>query len=82
MKNYSAVILAIIVIVIAGCSIEDDRPNVILVMTDDQGYGEAGVMPGKFVAVAWSPGLNPKGNSVAGTMALELLTTKTGLSVF
>lgn len=46
------------------------------------GGGVVAVMPGEFVATVWSPGLSPKGNSVAGTMALELLTTKTGLSIF
>ncbi len=39
-------------------------------------------MPGRFVATVWSPGLSEKGNSLAGTMALELLTTKTALSIF
>ena len=39
-------------------------------------------MPGEFVAATWSPGLGPRGNSVAGTMALELLTTYTGRSIF
>jgi glutaminase len=46
------------------------------------GGGVVAVMPGKFVASAWSPGLSEKGNSLAGTMALELLTTKTALSIF
>ncbi|MFT5141939.1 MAG: glutaminase [Rhodothermales bacterium] len=46
------------------------------------GGGVLAVMPGVFTACVWSPGLNPKGNSLAGTMALELLTTKTGVSVF
>lgn len=46
------------------------------------GGGVVGVMPGKFVAAVWSPGLSAKGNSLAGTMALELLTTKTALSIF
>ena len=46
------------------------------------GGGVVGVMPGKFVAAVWSPGLSDKGNSLAGTMALELLTTKTALSIF
>ncbi len=46
------------------------------------GGGVVAVLPGRFVAAAWSPGLSEKGNSLAGTMALELLTTKTGLSVF
>lgn len=46
------------------------------------GGGIVAVMPGEFVATAWSPGLGPRGNSVAGTMALELLTTYTGRSIF
>jgi glutaminase len=46
------------------------------------GGGVAAVMPGKFVAAVWSPGLSEKGNSLAGTMALELLTTKTEISIF
>lgn len=46
------------------------------------GGGVVAVMPGKFVAAVWSPGLSPRGNSLAGTMALELLTTKSGLSIF
>ncbi|MDP9192535.1 MAG: glutaminase [Acidobacteriota bacterium] len=46
------------------------------------GGGVVGVMPGKFVAAVWSPGLSDKGNSLAGTMALELLTTKTSMSIF
>ncbi len=46
------------------------------------GGGVVGVMPGKFTAAVWSPGLSEKGNSLAGTMALELLTTKTALSIF
>jgi glutaminase len=46
------------------------------------GGGVVAVMPGKFVAAVWSPGLSERGNSLAGTMALELLTTKTVLSIF
>ena len=46
------------------------------------GGGIVAVLPGEFVAAVWSPGLGPKGNSLAGTMALELLTTKTGTSIF
>ena len=44
--------------------------------------GVVAVMPGRLVATVWSPGLSEKGNSLAGTMALELLTTKTALSIF
>ena len=46
------------------------------------GGGVVAVLPGRFVAAVWSPGLSEKGNSLAGTMALELLTTKTALSIF
>ncbi len=46
------------------------------------GGGIVAVLPGSFVATVWSPGLGAKGNSLAGTMALELLTTKTGASIF
>ncbi|WP_412060984.1 glutaminase [Rubrivirga sp. IMCC45206] len=46
------------------------------------GGGIVAVMPGEFVAAAWSPGLGPRGNSVAGTAALEALTTRTGRSIF
>jgi glutaminase len=44
--------------------------------------GVVAVLPGRFAVAAWSPGLSERGNSVAATMALELLTTKTGLSIF
>jgi glutaminase len=30
----------------------------------------------------WSPELNSFGNSLRGVMALELFTTKTGMSIF
>jgi glutaminase len=46
------------------------------------GGGVVAVMPGKFAVAVWSPGLSKKGNSLAGTMALELLTTKTAISIF
>ncbi|MDZ7736008.1 MAG: glutaminase [Gammaproteobacteria bacterium] len=46
------------------------------------GGGIVAVMPGQFVATGWSPGLSEKGNSLAGTKALELLTTKTQSSIF
>lgn len=46
------------------------------------GGGVLAVMPDLFTVCVWSPGLNPKGNSLAGTMALELFTTMTGVSVF
>lgn len=46
------------------------------------GGGIVAVMPGEYVATVWSPGLSEKGNSLAGTKALELLTTKTKSSIF
>ncbi len=46
------------------------------------GGGIVAVMPGKFSVCVWSPGLNDNGNSLAGTLALELLTTKSGISIF
>ena len=46
------------------------------------GGGIVAVMPGKFSICVWSPGLNESGNSLAGTRALELYTTMTGISVF
>jgi len=46
------------------------------------GGGIVAIMPGHFSACVWSPGLDSSGNSLAGTKALELFTTKTGVSVF
>ena len=46
------------------------------------GGGIVAVMPGQFSVCVWSPGLDASGNSLAGTKALELFTTKTGVSVF
>ena len=46
------------------------------------GGGIVAVMPGHYIATVWSPGLSEKGNSLAGTKALELLTTKTKSSIF
>lgn len=46
------------------------------------GGGIAAIHPGAYSVVVWSPKLNPKGNSSMGMAALELLTTKSGLSIF
>lgn len=46
------------------------------------GGGIAAIYPQKYAITVWSPRLNPKGNSVLGMAALELLTTKTGTSIF
>ena len=46
------------------------------------GGGIAALFPKIFVVATWSPRLNEKGNSELGMNALELLTTKTGMSVF
>lgn len=46
------------------------------------GGGILAVMPKRFAVCVWSPGLDEHGNSLAGTRALELFTTKTGISIF
>lgn len=46
------------------------------------GGGIVAVVPGVMSICVWSPQLNVKGNSLIGTKALELFTTKTGLSIF
>lgn len=46
------------------------------------GGGIVAVHPGKYAVAVWSPRLNAKGNSNKGIMALELLTTKSELSIF
>ena len=46
------------------------------------GGGIVAVMPGRWVAAVWSPALDETGNSEAGMRALELLTTKSGVSIF
>jgi glutaminase len=46
------------------------------------GGGILAVVPGRCTVCVWSPGLDAKGNSVAGVAALDLFTTLTGWSVF
>jgi len=46
------------------------------------GGGIITVLPGQFTLATWAPGLNEKGNSLVGMHALELFTTRTGLSLF
>ena len=46
------------------------------------GGGIVAVVPGRMAIAVYSPALNKQGNSLIGTEALELFTTKTGLSVF
>jgi glutaminase len=46
------------------------------------GGGIVAVVPRKMSICVWSPALNEQGNSLIGTYALELFTTKTELSVF
>ncbi|KAB1071262.1 glutaminase [Tamlana haliotis] len=46
------------------------------------GGGIVALLPEKFIITVWSPGLNKKGNSKLGMLALEEFTTKTKLSIF
>ena len=46
------------------------------------GGGIVAVVPKKMAICVYSPKLNLQGNSLVGTTALELFTTKTGLSIF
>ncbi|MBT2390831.1 glutaminase [Streptomyces sp. ISL-1] len=46
------------------------------------GGGIVAVVPGRCTLCVWSPGLDARGNSVAGLAALDSFTTLTGLSVF
>jgi len=46
------------------------------------GGGVIAVVPGRCALCVWSPGLDDRGNSVAGVAALARFTTLTGLSVF
>jgi glutaminase len=46
------------------------------------GGGIVAVVPGELVITVWSPELNSHGNSVAGIAALELFSTRSGMSIF
>ncbi len=46
------------------------------------GGGIIALIPQKMALCVYSPKLNKQGNSLVGTKALELFTTKTGLSIF
>jgi len=46
------------------------------------GGGIVALVPGECGVCVWSPGLEPSGNSLVGSQALELFTTLTGRSVF
>ncbi|QOJ27978.1 MAG: glutaminase [Ignavibacteriales bacterium] len=46
------------------------------------GGGIVAFHPDIYTVAVWSPRLNKKGNSVMGMKALELLTTKAGISIF
>jgi len=46
------------------------------------GGGILAIAPGKASIAVWSPGLNERGNSQLGTLALERLVHKTNWSVF
>lgn len=46
------------------------------------GGGILAIAPGKASIAVWSPGLDPSGNSHLGRIALEMLTKRTGWSIF
>ncbi|HKU12580.1 glutaminase [Sinomonas sp.] len=46
------------------------------------GGGILAIVPGRCTVCVWSPGLDAKGNSIAGTAALADLTAQTGWSIF
>ncbi len=46
------------------------------------GGGIVAIVPGRCAVCVWSPGLDARGNSVAGVAALDRFTTLTGWSVF
>ncbi|MCX2729156.1 glutaminase [Saccharopolyspora sp. NFXS83] len=46
------------------------------------GGGILAIVPGRCAVAVWSPGLDERGNSVAGVAALDHFTTLTGWSVF
>jgi len=46
------------------------------------GGGIVALLPDYFVITTWAPGLNKKGNSKLGMLALQEFTTKTKLSIF
>jgi len=46
------------------------------------GGGILALLPGEASVAVWSPGLDGAGNSLAGTYALERLTTLTARSIF
>jgi len=56
--------------------------NVGLPAKSGVGGGIVAVVPNVMSIAVWSPRLNIYGNSHAGTLALQLFTTKSGLSIF
>ena len=56
--------------------------NVGLPAKSGVGGGIVAVVPNAMSIAVWSPRLNRYGNSHAGTLALQMFTTKTGLSIF
>jgi glutaminase len=46
------------------------------------GGGILAIVPGKASIAVWSPGLNERGNSKLGSVALERLADRTGWNVF
>ncbi|MDX2415559.1 MAG: arylsulfatase [Bacteroidales bacterium] len=49
MKSPGLVIFLFLILGISACSVKQDQPNVILIMTDDQGYGDLGAHGSPYV---------------------------------
>ena len=69
--------------------IVEDGDELALVLSDHRLPGKSGVgggilaiAPGRASVATWSPGLNARGNSALGTLAMEHLVRETGWSVF
>jgi len=46
------------------------------------GGGILAIVPGRAAIAVWSPGLNARGNSLVGSLALEMIARETGWSIF
>ncbi|MEV0247897.1 glutaminase [Nocardia sp. NPDC050712] len=75
-----------IIALMATCGTYDEAGNfayrVGLPIKSGVGGGMLAIVPGHCAVAAWGPGLDPKGNSVAGGVALETFAQVSELAVF